>query len=283
MTLKIVVCVKPIPDPEYYKDITIDPVKKTIQREGIPTIINPADKHAIEEALKIKEKFGGKIIIVSMAPPHVIKNIYDALAMGADEAYLLTDKKFAGSDTWGTSYILAKAIEKIGGIDLVITGTETGDGGTSQVPSQLGEWLKIPHLWNVIEFKIKNKNDVYLKTKIENGFMEWTCQLPMAIAVSREMNTPRYTTIMGVMKAKKKPFQKLTCDDLYLDEKRIGLVNSPTQAGNIYMLDLSRKGKIIKGTKEELAQFIIDHLKASGINVEANPIICSCEGETDNE
>lgn len=283
MALKIVVCVKPIPDPAYYKDITIDPVTKTIQREAIPTIINPADKHAIEEALKIKEKFGGKIITLSMAPPNVIKNIHEALAMGADEAYLLTDKKFAGSDTWATSYILAKAIEKIGGIDLVITGTETGDGGTSQVPSQLGEWLKIPHLWNVIEFKIKNEKEVYLKTKIENGFMEWKCKLPMAIAVSREINTPRYTTIMGVMKAKKKPFQKLTFDDLNLDEKRIGLVNSPTQAGNLHLLDLSRKGKIIKGSKEELAQFIIDNLKAGGISVEADPIICSCEGETGNE
>jgi electron transfer flavoprotein beta subunit len=276
MGLNIVVCVKPIPDPEKYNEITIDPVNKTIVREGIPTIINPIDKHAIEEALKIKEQYGGKVILMSMAPPNAKETIQEGLAMGADEAFLLSDKKFAGADTLATSYVLAQGIKKIGGADLVLTGTESGDGATAQVSSQLGEWLDLPHLWGVIECNIKNPDDIYIKTKIENGYMEWAGRLPMVMAVSREINKPRYTTIMGVMKAKKKPFTILTFADLELDENYVGLAGSPTQPGEIFTPEIGRKGELVKGTKEELVQFIIEKLRANGINVEKFTL--GCEG-----
>ncbi|MDK2822458.1 MAG: electron transfer flavoprotein beta subunit [Clostridia bacterium] len=276
MGLNIVVCVKPIPDPEKYNEITIDPVNKTIVREGIPTIINPIDKHAIEEALKIKEQYGGKVILMSMAPPNAKETIQEGLAMGADEAYLLSDKKFAGADTLATSYVLAQGIKKIGGADLVLTGTESGDGATAQVSSQLGEWLDLPHLWGVIECNIKNPDDIYIKTKIENGYMEWAGRLPMVMAVSREINKPRYTTIMGVMKAKKKPFTILTFADLELDENYVGLAGSPTQPGEIFTPEIGRKGELVKGSKEELVQFIIEKLRANGINVEKFTL--GCEG-----
>jgi electron transfer flavoprotein beta subunit len=276
MGLNIVVCVKPIPDPEKYNEITIDPVNKTIVREGIPTIINPIDKHAIEEALKIKEQYGGKVILMSMAPPNAKETIQEGLAMGADEAFLLSDKKFAGADTLATSYVLAQGIKKIGGADLVLTGTESGDGATAQVSSQLGEWLDLPHLWGVIECNIKNPDDIYIKTKIENGYMEWAGRLPMVMAVSREINKPRYTTIMGVMKAKKKPFTILTFADLELDENYVGLAGSPTQPGEIFTPEIGRKGELVKGSKEELVQFIIEKLRANGINVEKFTL--GCEG-----
>src|SRR5690554_2370997 len=113
MDLKIVVCLKPIPDPEYYNQITIDPETKRVNRQGIPTVISPIDKHAVEEALKIKEQHGGKVIIMSMAPPDAKETIQEALAMGADEAYLLSDRKFGGADTLATSYVLAQGIEKL--------------------------------------------------------------------------------------------------------------------------------------------------------------------------
>jgi len=246
MNCKIVVCIKPIPDPKYYNDITIDPVKKTIRREGIPTIINPEDRHAIEEALRIKEKHGGKVILMSMAPPNAEANLLEGLAMGADEAYLLSDRKFAGADTLATSYVLAKGIEKIGGADIVITGSQTGDGATAQVSSQLGEWLGLPHLWSVIECDIKDNGEINIKTKVENGYMEWLGKAPMVLAVTREINTPRLTTIMGVMKAKKKPYEMFTSEDLALDEAHIGIAGSPTQPGGIFSPDMSRKCEIIK-------------------------------------
>jgi len=276
MELKIIVCIKPIPDPQKYNEITIDPVSKTIVREGIKTVINPIDKHAIEQALQIREQHGGKVILMSMAPPNAKECILEGLAMGADEAYLLSDRKFAGADTLATSYVLAQGIKDIGGADLVLTGTESGDGATAQVSSQLGEWLGFDHLWGVIACNTENLEEIYFQTKIENGYMEWSGKLPMVLAVAREINNPRYTSIMGIMKAKKKPFNVLTCADLDLDETYVGLKGSPTQPGDIFSPDMNRKGEIIKGTKEEIVQFIIEKLRTNGINVE--PFTIGCEG-----
>jgi len=276
MGLNIVVCIKPIPDPEKYNEIRIDPVTKTIVREGIPTVINPIDKHAIEEALKIREKWGGKVTLLSMAPPNTREAILEGLAMGADEAYLLSDKKFAGADTLATSYCLAQGIRKIAGADLILTGTESGDGATAQVPTQLGEWLGIPHLWGVIECTIRDNNEVLIKTKVENGYMEWAGSLPMVLAVSREINKPRYTTIMGVMKAKKKPFSVLTFEDLDLAEGYVGLAGSPTQPGEIFTPEIGRKVQMVKGDKEKLVQFIVEKLRANGVSV--GSVTIGCEG-----
>lgn len=265
----IVVCIKPIPDPEYYHQITIDPVKKTIQREGIPTIINPEDRHALEEALRIKEKNGGKVILISMAPPSAQTNLLEGLAMGADEAYLLSDRRFAGADTLATSYVLAKGIEKIGGADLVITGTQTGDGATAQVSSQLGEWLKMPHLWNVMEYSMESQNEVFVKTRAENGHMEWKAMLPMVIGVTREINKPRLTSVMGVMKAKMKPYAVYMADDLDIEPPRIGLEGSPTQPGEVFAPDMKRSCKLVKGTGEALVNTLLSKLREKGIQIES--------------
>jgi len=203
MALNIAVCMKPVPDPKYYDKIIIDPVHKTIVRSGIPTILNPVDKNALEAALQLKEKFGGKVAVISMAPPNVAENLREALAQGADEAYFLSDRAFAGADTLATSYTLAQGLKKIGvSFDLVFCGAESADGATAQVSSQLGEWLGVPHLWNVFYLEAKGEKEYYLKTKIENGYMEWEAQGPLVLDVSREINKPRYTSNMGIMKAK---------------------------------------------------------------------------------
>ncbi|MFZ5944621.1 MAG: electron transfer flavoprotein subunit beta/FixA family protein [Bacillota bacterium] len=276
MEFKVVVCVKPIPDPEKYNEITIDPVSKTIVREGIPTIINPIDKNAIECALQIKEKFGGRVILLSMAPPNAKDAILEGLAMGADEAYLLSDKKFAGADTLATSYVLAQGIRYLGGADLVLTGTESGDGATAQVSSQLAEWLDIPGLWGVTGLDVKTRDEIYIKSKIENGYMEWRGEGPLVLALSREINKPRYTSIMGVMKAKKKPLHILSFTELELDEKYVGLMGSPTQPGEIFTPEINRQVQMVQGSKEELVQFIIDKLRTEGINT--SPLTAGCKG-----
>lgn len=267
MELKIVVCLKPIPDPAYYNQITIDPKTKRVNRQGIPTIISPIDRHAVEEALQITKQHGGKVIIISMAPPDAKETIQEALAMGADEAYLLSDRKFGGADTWATSYVLAEGIKQIGGVDLVLTATESGDGATAQVSSQLGEWLGFSHLWGVMDCEVKSAEDVYVKTKIENGYMEWNGKLPMVLAVTREINKPRYTSIMGVMKAKKKPFTTWTFNEMDLIEENLGLLGSTTQAGGLSSPDMNRKGEIIKGNSEEVVEFILEKLRSNGISV----------------
>ena len=148
MAMNIAVCVKPVPDSKQYEKITIDPVTKTWNRCGIPMIIGDLDKHALEAALSLRDTFQGKVTVFSMAPETTKENVLEALGMGADEAYLLSDRAFAGADTLATSHTLAAAISKTGPYDLIITGNESDDGSTGQVSAQIGEWLGIPHIMN---------------------------------------------------------------------------------------------------------------------------------------
>lgn len=277
MALNIAVCIKPVPDPKNYDKVTIDPVSKTIVRTGIPTIINPVDKNAIEAALKLKEKYGGKVVIISMAPPNAVDNLREALAMGADEAYLLSDRAFAGADTWATSYTLAVGLKKTGlDYDIVFCGTESADGATAQVSSQLGEWMGVPHLWNVFQFEAQEEKKYHLKTKTENGYMEWEASAPLVLAVSREINKPRYTSIMGVMKAKNKKLETWGYSDLNPDSDKIGLKGSPTQPGAIFTPDMKRKSERIGGEPEEIVKMILDKLRAGGLALEG--VNYTCEG-----
>jgi electron transfer flavoprotein beta subunit len=268
VSLNITVCIKPVPDPDYYDKITIDPVKKTITRAGIPTIINPVDKNAVEAALQVKEKLGGKVVVITMAPPNAEENLRELLAMGADEAVLLTDRAFAGADTLATSYALAAGLKKSGPFDLVFTGTESADGATSQVPAQLAEWLDIPHLWNVQEFEVED-HTLKAKMSMENGYINYLVQMPALLAVKRSINKPRYTTVMGVMKAKKKPLTVLTAADLDVEPERLGLQGSPTKAGDIFTPSLARKGQQLTGETEEIVEQLIQVLRGAGLNLES--------------
>ena len=267
MSYHIAVCIKPVPDPQHYDKITINPVTKTITREGIPTIINPGDKHALEAALQVREKYGGRVTVIAMAPPNGVENLREALAMGADEAILLSDRAFAGADTLATSYTLAQGLKKAGDFDLIFTGTESADGATSQVPAQLAQWLEMAHLWNVREFTINECGEINAHIKIENGSIEYLIKMPALLAVSRELNKPRYTSIMGVMKASKKPLVVYGMSDLDADPAMIGLKGSPTQAGAVYTPSLGRKGQMVAGAPEEIAAVLVDRIRAAGISV----------------
>ena len=278
MALRIVVCIKPVPDPDYYDKVSIDPVTKRITREGIPTIINPVDKNGIEAALKLKAQYGGKVTVLTMAPPNATENLKEALAMGADEAVLLSDRAFGGADTLATSYTLAKGIEKIGGFDIVLCGTESADGATAQVSSQLGEWLGVPHLWSVFNMEALSEECLKIKTKAENGFMEWEIKLPCLLGVSRELNKPRFISAMGIIKAKNKPISIWGKSDLDVEDERLGLTGSPTKAGAIFTPDLKRKGEMLTGSAEEIADAIIEKLRAAGVNIPTQGDTCSIEG-----
>ena len=267
MGLQIAVCIKPVPDPNYYGKITIDAKTKTITRKGIPTIINPGDKHALEVALQVKEQYGGKVTVIGMAPPEGKREIYEALAMGADEGILLSDRAFAGADTLATSYTIAQGIKKMGNFDLVLTGTESADGATSQVPAQLGEWLEIPHLWNVAEFKFTGEGEINAKVKMDHGIGEYLIQLPALLAVSRDINKPRYTTASGIVKARSKRLTIMSKKGLEVDENLIGQTGSPTWAGDIVMTSLGRKGQSLTGTPEEIVDQLLSKLRTAGVKL----------------
>lgn len=264
MSLNIAVCIKSVPDPEQYDNIKIDPVKKTLVRSGIASIINPTDKHALELALQLKEKFDGKVIVLTMAPPNAEKELKEALAMGADEAYLLSDRKLGGADTLATSYSLSKALDKIGQFDLILAGNESADGATSHVPSQLGEWMNIPHIMEVIDYQSDDEKQAKIRRKVENGYAEYEITLPAVIAVTRDVNTPRYISVMGIIKAKNKKLEVLSTDNLDdLDYNYIGLDGSPTKAGELKILDVQRESKLIEGTEEEIAKSIYSKMKTT--------------------
>ena len=275
MPYNIAVCVKPVPDPKHYDKVTIDPVNKTITRTGIPIVINPVEKHALELGLQLREKYGGSVTVVSMAPPNAEEILLEALAMGADAAYLLTDRAFGGADTLATSYTLCEALKKIEAagegekpFDFVLCGCESADGATAQVSSQLGEWLGLPHLWNVCSFESDSErgNLFTVKTKIENGYMEWRARPPLVMGVAREVNKPRFTSVMGIMKAKSKPLTVWGRGDLdAADDAYIGLKGSPTQPGEIFSPDLKRSGELLAGTPEEIVARILEVLRYNGI------------------
>jgi electron transfer flavoprotein beta subunit len=266
VSLNIAVCIKSVPDPKCYEKITIDLTTKTITRKGIPSIINPVDKNALEAALQLKEQYGGKVTVICMAPPGAKNELYEAMAMGADEAVLLSDLAFAGADTLATSYTLAQGLKRLGKFDLVLTGTESADGATAQVPAQLAEWLEIPHLWNVKEFVLATEQEIHAKVKMDDAVGEYVIQLPALLAVSREVNKPRYTTAMGVMKARKKSLTVLSKNNLAVNESLIGQAGSPTWSGDISIPSLARKGQELTGTPEEVVTQLIARLRAAGVN-----------------
>ena len=271
MGLSIAVCIKPVPDPAHYDKIRIDPVRKTVVREGIPTIINPSDKHAIEAALQLRGE-GDTVTVITMAPPNAEETLRDALAMGADAAILLTDRAFAGADTWATSYTLAAGLKKAGGFDIVVTGTESADGATTQVPAQLAEWLGWPHLWNAVSFEKVSGESLKVRTKAENEWSDYKIGLPCLLAVSREANKPRLTSLMGVMKAKKKPLTVWTRADLDVEDGALGIGGSPTQPGAIFEPEMGRRGIVLTGDAEEIVNVLVEKLREAGLSIETGDV-----------
>ncbi|MDR2157651.1 MAG: electron transfer flavoprotein subunit beta/FixA family protein [Clostridiales Family XIII bacterium] len=264
--MNIIVCVKPVPDPEKYHLLKIDTKTKRLIREGIPTILNPCDRTAVEAALQLKETHGGKVVILSMAPLFSQDRIREALAMGADEAYIACDALFAGADTFSTSYTLMKAIEALGvRFDLILTGTESADGATANVPTQLAEWLSYPHATGVSDIEVRD-GYATVRKKIEQGRIGYRIKLPVLLSVEKNAYRPRLISAMNVIGAGKKTIGILTAETLGVDECRVGLKGSPTRAGELIQLDLRRAGREISGEPEEIARRIVDIAKKSGVN-----------------
>ena len=272
--MNIGVLVKPVPDPEQYNSISIDPETKRLSREGVPSIVNPADKCAVEAALKLKEQFGGNIIVFAMAPPDGREKLMEVLAMGADEAVLVSDRAFGGADTLATSYTLVKAVEKkaagSGSFDLILSGNESADGATGHVPAQFGEQIGYNHLSGITEIIAAGSStpeSLTVMQKFENGKNEFEIRLPAVLGVTRDINKPRYTSAMGVIKAKKKPFDVYDCEALNPDPLRIGLNGSPTKAGAIFTPDTGRKSEELSGSPEEIAEELVKRFRTAGVEI----------------
>jgi electron transfer flavoprotein beta subunit len=224
--MRIVVCVKQVPGTN---DAKIDPETKRIIREGIKAMTNPFDTYAVEEAVRIKEKIGGEVIALSMGPPRAEAVLREAISVGADRGILLSDRAFGGSDTWATSYALARAIRKIGGVDLVICGKQAVDGDTAQVGPGIAAQLAWPQATYVMELAGIADGSLTAKRMHEDGWDLCSIRLPAVLTVVKDINQPRVPTLKGRLAAQKNEIPVWTAVDIGADPTMIGLDGSPTR------------------------------------------------------
>ncbi|MBW1778302.1 MAG: electron transfer flavoprotein subunit beta/FixA family protein [Deltaproteobacteria bacterium] len=263
---RIIVCIKPVPDPKYWAQLKIDPETKILIREGIPTILNPLDKHALEAALQIKEKTEAEICLVSMAPSSAVMVLREALAMGADRAFLLSDRSFSGADTLATARVLSAGIRQIGHFDAIFCGDFSLDGSTAQVPSQVAELLNIASVCHVEAIKCcEEDNTFWVTQKIEHGDVTLRATPPILLAVTKEINRPRHISFLEIIEADEKEIRILDNSVLRLEPKTIGISGSPTQMADLILRKGQREGRIITGSLTEIVQQLTERLTQLGI------------------
>ena len=256
--MNIIVCVKQVPDTS---EVRIDPATNNLVREGVKSIVNPFDMYAIEEGVRLKEKFGGKVIVLTMGPPQAEAVLREAISLGCDEAVLVSDRAFAGSDTLATSYTLSKAIEKIKDYDVIICGKQAIDGDTAQVGPGIAATLDIPQITYVRKIEEIKDGTITAERATEEGYEVVETKLPCLMTVVKEINTPRLPSLKGKIKAKSAVIQVWKAADIGAEENRIGLKGSPTWVLKIFTPPPKPKGKIFEGEGQHVVDQLVDSLK----------------------
>ncbi|NLM97731.1 MAG: electron transfer flavoprotein subunit beta/FixA family protein [Halanaerobiaceae bacterium] len=243
--MNIIVCMKQVPDTN---EVKIDKKTNTLMRQGVRSIINPYDLHAIEEALRLREKMGGKVTVISMGPLQVIESLKEAVSMGVDEVILLSDRAFAGADTLATSYTLSRAIDKIGNVDLILCGKQAIDGDTAQVGPGIAEHLDIAHVTYVEKIIDIDEKEITVKRLVDDGYQIIKAELPVLLTVLKEINEPRLPSIRGILRSREMDdIPVWTADDLDIDRNLIGLNGSPTQVISVDTPQLDVEARIFEG------------------------------------
>ena len=256
--MNIVVCIKQVPDTN---EVKLDPKTGTLIREGVPSIINPDDKAGLEAALRLKDSMGAKVSVISMGPPQADVALREALAMGADEAILITDRAFGGADTWATSSTLASAVKKLP-FDLIITGRQAIDGDTAQVGPQIAEHLHLPNISYADEIKVEG-DSIVVKRQYEDRYHIIKAKMPCLITALAELNEPRYMTPMGIWDAyHEKEVTIWTLEDLDVDRSNIGLKGSPTRVWKSFTKPLKAAGTVVNTDVQDSVRFLMDSLRS---------------------
>ena len=265
MTLKILVCIKQVPDTN---NVKIDKETGTLIRKGIKSILNPEDKNALEEALRLKDEIEDvSITVLSMGPKQASAVIKEAIAMGADRGILLSDRNFAGSDTWATSSILSSAIMKIqeeDGLELIFCGRQAIDGDTAQVGPQIAQHLELPIISYVEELKY-SKNKVHVKRALEDGYFLVECPTPVVLTAIKKLNIPRYPHMKRIFETfgdnPERPIEIWTSEDINLEKTKMGLNGSPTRVKKVFTPSRKFEGEILEGNAKEVSRQLIVRLK----------------------
>lgn len=254
--MKIVVCIKQVPDTN---EVRIDPVTGTLVRDGVPSIMNPDDKNALEEAIRLKDETGATVTVITMGPPQAEKILREAMAMGADEGVLMTDRAFAGADTWATSLALAKAIDKIG-YDLIFAGRQAIDGDTAQVGPEIGEHLNIPQVTYVERVEVKGE-ELKVRRALEDGYETIRVKTPCILTAVKELNKPRYMNMYDIFACYSKDIKIMVADDLNIDKEELGLSGSPTKVKKSFTKGPKGQGEKVELPPFEAAQLVANKLK----------------------
>jgi electron transfer flavoprotein beta subunit len=254
--MNIVVCLKQVPDTTAVK---IDPKTGTLIRDGVPSIINPEDKHALEEALRIKDAEGAKVTVVSMGPPQAANALREALCMGADEAILITDRAFAGADTLATSKALAGAIKKLE-YDIIFAGRQAIDGDTAQVGPEIAEHLNIPQVTYVQGVEVK-EDGLLVNRALEDGYELIEVKTPVLLTAIEELNKPRYMSVKNIFATANKEIAIWSADDIDVDKAELGLKGSPTKVKKSMTKEVKGAGEIVNKPADEAVSYVLGKLK----------------------
>ncbi|MEG1498209.1 MAG: electron transfer flavoprotein subunit beta/FixA family protein [Bacteroidales bacterium] len=255
--MKIIVCIKQVPDTT---EIKLDPVTGTLIRDGVPSIMNPDDKGGLEFALQLKDKHQAEVTVITMGPPQAEAILREALAMGADRAILLTDRKFAGADTLATSNALAGALSTLE-YDLIIAGRQAIDGDTAQVGPEVAEKLDLPQVSYVEGLEYDGKKTLTVKKQTEEGYQVWEVDTPCLLTVLASGNQARYMSVSGIMTAYDQEIKIMTADQIKTDPTKLGLNGSPTRVKKAFAKGGKTAGKLFEVDEREAADLIISKLK----------------------
>lgn len=261
--MHILVCIKQVPDT---KIIKVDPKTNTLDRRGIPAILNPYDAHAVEEAVRLKAQYGGKVSVLTMGPPQAVAAIRKCIQIGADAGYMISDRAFAGADTLATSYALTKAIEKISKqehVDVILTGKMTIDGDTGQVGPGIARRLDIPALTFVRKVEAVNAsgNEIVVERKLPDGYEVIQSAMPCLLAVEKEINEVSYSPMPNMIRAANYEPEIWTVDQLNdVDRSKLGLKGSPTVVGKMFSPPKPEGGKRLEGTPDQQVGQLVELL-----------------------
>jgi len=244
----------------------INPETGTLIREGVENILNPFDEYAIEEGLRLREKLGGKVTVVTMGPPQAVEAIRKAIGMGVDEGILVSDAKFAGSDTWATAYTLSQVIKKIGDYRIIITGKQAVDGDTAQVGPEVASCLDIPMVAWVRKIEEVSDAKIRVERLMEDGYDVLESSLPVLLSVVKEINEPRLESLKGKMRAKKyEPLKWTSADFSDFDFSQVGLKGSPTRVKKTFTPQRQYKAAMLSGNAAQMAEELCGKIKELNI------------------
>ena len=259
--MNIIVCIKQVPDTT---EVKIDPKTGTLIREGVPSIMNPDDKGGLELALRMKDEFGAKVTVITMGLPQAEAILRESLAMGADRAILLTDRRLGGADTLATSYALSGALRELG-YDLVITGRQAIDGDTAQVGPELAEHLDIPQVTYLEDCKFDGNKTLTIKKQLEDGYQMVQVEMPCLVSVLASSYKPRYMSVSGIVECFDKEIETWTVDNIKVEEEKLGKKGSPTNVKKSFAKAVKGQGEVFEVEAEEAVEIIINKLKEKHI------------------